>query len=105
MEGERHGYQWTPEMFRQIENDSIFAQGLMLDSPIGYNLQGTENVVRWVAVKGDVEDWAIYYQNPSYGHLAWDFEQVKQQGDKLHHPVWINKLVPCDNKMRQLYRH
>lgn len=104
MEGERRGYQWTPEMFRQIENDSIFAQGILLDDALGYPIQQTGNVVRWCAVKGDVEDWSIYYQPPYLGQLVWSFEEVKQNGDKLHHPVWIGKLVPCDNKMRGLYR-
>lgn len=99
------GGEWSPAMLQSVENNSIFARGLLLDSPLGFNIQGTENVVRWVAVKGDVEDWCIYYQNPSLGHLEQDWEQVAMYGDKLHHPVWIGKLVPCDNKMRQLYRH
>lgn len=105
MESESNGNVWTPDRFRSVEHGAIFAQGLFLDSPIGFNIQGTENVVKWVAVKGDVEDWCIYHQNPSLGHLAQDFNEVAMYGDKLHHPVWIGRLVNCDNKMRQLYRH
>ena len=95
---------WTPEDLARIGNGHFFAKGIFIDGIDGFNIQGTENVVKWVAVKGDVEDWSIYYQPPYLGQLAWDFNQVAQQGDKLHHPVWIGKLVPCDNKMRQLYR-
>jgi len=104
MEGEPHIQQWTPELFSYIEHNTIFAQGIFLDDYLGYPIQETGNVVKWVAVKGDVEDWAIYYQPPYLGQLVWDFQQVAEQGDKPHHPVWIGKLVPCDNAMRGLYR-
>lgn len=96
---------WTPEDLARIGNGHFFAKGIFIDGTDGFNIQGTENVVKWVAVKGDVEDWSIYYQNPSDGFLASDFEEVALTGDKLHHPLWVMSLVPATPEMMQLYRH
>ena len=105
MEAERHGHVWTPEEFAGIDNGAIFAQGILLDDYSCYPIQATGNVVRWVAVKGDVEDWAVYYQDPSLGHLVQEFDEVAMHGDKLYHPLWIMNLVPSVPEMMQLYRY
>lgn len=105
MEGEPTRLVWTPEDLARIGVGHFFAKGILVDDETGFNIQGTGNVVRWVAQKGDVEDWCIYYQNPSEGFLASDFEEVALTGDKLHHPLWVMRLVPATAEMMQLYRH
>lgn len=105
MEGEPRRIVWTPEDLARIGNGHFFAKGIFVDDETGFNIQGTGNVVRWVAVKGDVEDWSIYYQNPSEGYLVRDFPDVAENGIKLHHPLWILKLVPSTGAMMKLYRH
>lgn len=51
------------------------------------------------------QDWAIYHQDPSLGHLVQDWDEVAMQGDKLHHPLWVMSLVPATPEMMRLYRH
>ncbi len=105
MEGEPRRLIWTPQDLERIGVGHFFAKGIFVDDETQFNILGTGNVVRWVAQKGDVEDWSIYYQNPSDGFLAKDFEEVAQNGDKLHHPLWVMALVPATPEMMQLYRH
>jgi hypothetical protein len=82
-----------------------FASGTLVDSPDQINLARTGNTVRWVAVRGGIEDWCIYAQNPHYGNLAWDEYRVKTEGDKITSEANIRKLVECDDEALKMYRY
>lgn len=81
----------------------IFAQGEVKDNPQGINIADTGKVLKWVAVRGTIEDWAIYIDNP-YDPRS-DFQNVADYGDKIHNLDYIQKLVPCDKEALEMYRH
>lgn len=55
--------------------------------------------IRWVAVRGGIHDWAIYY------HLSENDEYfIKTQGDKMFTESVIKRLVPCDDESYKIYR-
>jgi len=48
------------------------SDGLARDSTVDLGIEdiplaGTGHRVRWVAIRGDIEDWCIYIQNPHHG--------------------------------------
>lgn len=81
----------------------IFAQGEVPDSPKGCNVANTGKIMKWVAVRGDIHDWAIYVDNPYSPQV--DFESVARMGDKIHSEENIKKLVDCDKEAFAFYRH
>ena len=80
----------------------IFAQGLTIDSPEGINMANTQKPIKWVAVRGYIYDWAIYADNPY--SPRYDYEGVRDMGDKVHDRDTIKKLVPCDDEALKMYR-
>jgi hypothetical protein len=78
----------------------IFAQGVTVDGPEGVNFTGSGAELRWVAVRGEVPDWAIYC-----AWADWPWEQVAAAGDKIHDDADIRRLVPCDDEALAAYRH
>ena len=55
--------------------------------------------IRWVAVRGGIHDWAIYY------HLSEKSEEfVRTQGDKCFTEDIIKRLVPCTDEAYDMYR-
>lgn len=58
-----------------------------------------EQEIKWVAVRGIIHDWCIYY------HLSdrssyW----VCAHGDKMFTESVIKRLVPCDEEAYGMYR-
>lgn len=96
---------WTPEMLSRIQEGAFFAKGFFVDDASGINIADTGNLVKWVAVKGDVEDWCIYYQNPHEGTFTKDFYDIAINGDKLHYASHIMQLVYATPEMMNLYRY
>ena len=80
----------------------IFVQGLTIDSPKGINIANTGKVIKWVAVRGNIYDWAIYTDNPFIPQVS--FFGVRDWGDKLHNREAVKKLVPCDEEALKMYR-
>ena len=71
----------------------IFAQG-----------EGTypelhKDKIRWVATRGQIHDWALYYHS---AQNDWDY--VKNHGDKAFTESVIRSLVPCDDEAWGMYR-
>lgn len=94
----------------------IFAQGEIIDGPEGANMAGTGKIMRWVAVRGDVADWAIYCQNPHYidsddpetismGYAGvWDWEKIAELGDKIGSENNVRKCLAADSSAMARYR-
>jgi len=55
--------------------------------------------IRWVAVRGSIYDWAIYYHLPTYSYPF-----ICKSGDKCVTKEVIRKLVHCDDESFELYR-
>ena len=95
----------TLQTLKDMEPDTIFATGTLVDSPEEFHLARTGNEVRWVATRGYIHDWAIYSQNPHDGNMVKSFDEVKQYGDKISNEAYIKKLVPCDDEAFGMYRY
>lgn len=78
----------------------IFAQGEAEDSPNGINMTNSGKMLRWVACRGGIPDWAIYCLFADS-----DWEEVIRVGDKVHSKGHIRKLVPCDDEAFSKYRY
>jgi hypothetical protein len=50
----------TLQDLKELAPNSIFASGEILDNPEGVNMTGSGKMLRWVAVRGGIHDWAIY---------------------------------------------
>ena len=73
--------------------EGIFATGT------GTYPELVEDEVRWVAVRGGIHDWCIYYHH-SYN----DVQFVASQGDKIFTELIIKRLIPCDDEAYSMYR-
>lgn len=93
----------TKKQLGEMKPNTIFAQGETTDDSRGINLATTGITIKWVAVRGDIPDWAIYADNP-YTPQA-DYEGVERMGDKIHAENHIKKLVPCDEEAFKMYRY
>jgi len=92
----------TKEKLDEMAPHTIFAKGMVTDNPSGANMANTGNLMKWVAVRGGIHDWAIYLDNP---YMPQDtFESVADMGDKLHNRTYVERLVPCDAEALALYR-
>lgn len=80
----------TIEKLNSLPKHEIFACGFTWDS--GYD-------VKWVAVTGEIGDWAIYYHYADKSN-----EEVKRIGDKFFTESKIRSLVPCDDSAFKMYR-
>ena len=77
-----------------------FSRGETTDNPEGCNITNSGRKLRWVAVRGDIHDWAIYIFTADR-----DYEWIKRSGDKVYTENNIRKLVPCDDEAFNQYRY
>lgn len=90
----------TLEDLKNLEPGTIFAKGVIIDSPEGINMTRSGKMLRWVAVRGEVWDWAIYC------HWATSsYEYVRDYGDKVYDGHNIKRLVTCDDEAFKSYRY
>ena len=95
----------TLKKLKGMKPDTIFAKGTLTDSPNDINLANTDRTLKWIAVRGNIHDWAIYCQPISSTPLEWDWERIRSFGDKIHMENHVKKLVPCDTEAFKMYRH
>ena len=77
----------------------IFTTGICPNSTEGIYATTGGGMLRWVAVRGNIWDWAIYY------HWAIkDSNWIKHSGDKLYTLSIVKKLVDCDEEALSMYR-
>jgi hypothetical protein len=76
----------TIEKLKAMTPGEVFAHGECLAS-------------KWLACRGDIHDWAIYF-----GTFEWEWDYVKTNGDKICDRNLIKFLVPCDKEALEMYR-
>jgi ABC-type Fe3+-hydroxamate transport system substrate-binding protein len=81
----------TLKQLKEMQPDTIFASGVGMDG---------QDEIRWVAVRGGIHDWAIYY-----GRLSQSKEEIRDYGDKLFSEEKIKRFVPCDDEAFDMYRY
>ena len=92
------------EYLRSLPPNAIIGTGLIKNSNDSEGVFMIESrlghYMRWVAKKGEVDDWAIYIHWAEH-----DVEQVLSMGDKVRERDNILKLINCDEEMLKAYRH
>jgi len=90
----------TVEMLEKMPYHKIFARGEIADSAEGLNMTTSGEMLRWVAVRGGIADWAIYCH---FSDKNWDW--IRDSGDKVTMENHIRKLVPCTDEAFKRYRY
>ena len=92
----------TFEEFTKLPPGEIFASGILPNTPEGLYMTDTcvGDMLRWVAKKGQANDWAIYVHWSRYS-----IDYVASYGDKVTMRDHILLCVPCDEKMLSYYRY
>jgi hypothetical protein len=89
----------TMKDLKDMPKGHVFARGELIDSPQGINIMNSGQMLRWVACRGDIADWAIYCAPAS-----WDYEEVKRVGDKVRDKTNIKNCVNVDDEVMGVYR-
>jgi hypothetical protein len=80
-------------MLKSMPPDTVFAQGHGVIEGL------TSSPVSWIAIRGDIHDWAIYY------HLyPASISLIMMHGEKVSMESNVRLLVPCDEESFKMYR-
>lgn len=86
----------TLEELEKMEYGHILGGGTIRDDRL-WRL----GAVKWIAVRGQAPDWAIYFLQD---HKS--FDQVLREGDKVvFNKELIRELVPCTDEVFERYRY
>ena len=88
------------QMLEMMSPRTIFATGIVDNSPDGIFMSREGGKLRWVAISGHNHDWAIYIH-----HAESSADFVRRHGDKVSFADHIRKLVPCDDEAFKKYRY
>ena len=89
----------TVQDLKDMSKGFVFAKGELQDNAQGINMTGSGKTLRWIAVRGQIEDWAIYC-----GWHDWDWEYIRSNGDKVHSVLNIRNCVNVDDEAMEMYR-
>jgi len=89
---------YTRETLKKFPPDTIFASGYSYDDELGIYMQGTGDMLKWVAVRGGIDDWAIYV-----GKYYQSDEEIKNWGQKVPKRI-ATKLLSGDTDFNDRYR-
>jgi len=90
----------TIKKLKEMKPSTIFAKGET--SIEDYWDTSKEMQVRWIATRGGIHDWAIYYNLASEDKTD---EMIKKNGNKMNNSESIRKCVPCDDEAFKMYRY
>jgi hypothetical protein len=88
----------TKQKLMDMQNNNIFALG-EIEHKKYPNLIADTEIIRWIAIRGDFYDWAIYYDD--YDKTI---EEIAKKGRKCISQNLIRTLVFCDEEAFKLYR-
>jgi len=84
---------YDAETFDQVEPNQVMGQGE------GMYPELHNERVKWIAIKGYGNDWAMYYHLASH-----TYDHVKQEGQKAFTENVVRHLVPCSDEVWAKYR-
>ena len=112
-----HGYaEILHPWFNAIKQPDRAGEGAWAEGEFKLELPFSKyRLVKWVAIRGGIHDWAIYHSNDANinpnknldgtEHLDATWESIARHGAKLHREEEIKHLVPCDDAAFTLYRY
>ena len=90
----------TVQQLKDMPEGTIFSVGEMFDKPGQLNMTNSGKLLRWVAVRGRIHDWAIYCHFAEEHPAEW----IRNYGDKVNSKEHIKMCVPCDDEAYEMYR-
>jgi hypothetical protein len=90
----------TLQNLKDMQPHTQIAKGVTVDNYTGINMFNSGQDLLWVAVRGEIHDWAIYI-----GLVDDGLNYIKRNGDKVCDKNNIKKLVPCDDEAFKMYRY
>ena len=84
---------------QKMQPGEMFAKGELPDNEQGINMMNTGQILRWVACRGQIADWAIYCSR-----VDRDWEEIRHMGDKVHDRNNIKNCVNVDDQVMSVYR-
>ena len=89
----------TIDKFRRIKPGEVFEQGVIENTPDGIYMTDGGGTLKYVAVKGGFDDWALYVH---WAYHSWEY--VRNCGDKVISEHHIRRVVDCSNEVYIKYR-
>lgn len=91
----------TLEQLKAMPPYCAFATGTIENSPEGFYVttESQGKLIRWVAKRGQIHDWTIYYY-----WSDWDVQRILDNGDKVLNSEVIKRMVPCNDEAFKMYR-
>lgn len=91
----------TLEDLKAMEPNTIFATGFVSDNEEDINMCNSGRMLRWVAVRGGIWDWAIYCHDAYKS----DDATAAHHGDKIYDKIIIRSLINCTDAAFEMYRY
>ena len=88
------------QMLKSMPDGCIFATGTMFDIKDGLHITGSGRELRWIAKRGQINDWTIYCHFSNMG-----MGEISRIGDKITMEHHIKMLVPCSDEAFLMYRY
>lgn len=88
------------KQFNEIPDGAVMKTGTISNNPEGCNMSNSGELLRYVAKKGQANDWCVYIQSAD-----WTEEQIKRNGDKVGGKVNILKCIEVDDDVFTRYRY
>lgn len=84
----------TLDELKKMQPYTIFARGNGLIPELN-----KDKKVKWIALRGYIHDWAIYYDEENKSE-----ENIRDWGDKIYNKEVVKRLVPCDGEASSMYK-
>ena len=88
----------TLEKLEDMNPQTVFASGNI--SVEDYWDASKEMMIDFVAIRGRIPDWTIYYALEGTRSMDW----ILSWGDKMRNKRSIQKCVPCNEEALEMYR-
>lgn len=88
----------TTTLLQNVSPGTIIATGLFEDSPDNVNIGTDKGRMKYVGVRGQIDDWAIYCHEESKS-----IDYIRRIGDKLPKSL-VKLVVACTDEALERYR-
>lgn len=101
----------TRELLESLSSEDIIASGYFMNTPgdvylaDDYGYGKIRKLVRYVAVRGTVPDWAMYYED-LYEDISthWSDDKIARMGHKIPKSL-VRNIVTISDEALNLYRN
>lgn len=89
----------TKDLLEDSEPGALLYEGTTTDSAKGINMNRTGKTIRFVVVRGEAPDWAVYC-----GPLDWSIDKIAREGSKVIGRQNLENIAAFDYEVAKMYR-